>query len=112
MSWRYGTVDEVAQGLVRLAEEIAEALSDTLGEEREASGEITREDLGEELTALAQFLKTYEAARALAVIERLLAYRNLDVTTENALHSMEKDVRHYEIKAAAGKLEELCEGLK
>lgn len=95
-------VAEVAGSLTGLAAEIAEALKDVVAERTE----ISDEDLQRELAALGKFLGTYEADRALSLLDALLAYRNLESEMEHLLRKVQEEVKGYELRAAAGLLEE------
>ena len=67
-------VAEVSGCMTGLAEDIAEALEDV----EEEQDDISDDNLSRELAALGGFLNTYEADRALSLLETLLSYQNLE----------------------------------
>ncbi len=93
-------VAEVSGCMTGLAEDIAEALGD-VEEEQE---DISDDDLSRELAALGGFLNTYEADRALSLLDTLLSYRNLESGLAVCLREMREDVKNYELRQAAWKL--------
>ena len=97
-------VAEVSGCMTGLAEDIAEALED-VEEEQE---DISDDDLSRELAALGGFLNTYEADRALSLLETLLSYQNLESGLVARLHEVQQDVKNYDLRQAASKLNGLA----
>ena len=97
-------VAEVSGCMTGLAEDIAEALDDV----EEEQDDISDDDLSRELAALGGFLNTYEADRALSLLETLLSYQNLESGLIARLQEVQQDVKNYDLRQAASKLNGLA----